>query len=154
MLGGFLELNTKKMFKIVQTTEPNRGKCLTVVPSGWEKNVTLFWPSKKLRSSLGLKLIKNPNSLPGEGWEKLSCIKKRDNFLLYQSAEAEMKAMTEVRDSETNECSGSELKLSAKIKNPRSEIARSPQRSFNSVADEACVNSVCNKILIMCICGL
>ena len=61
-------------FKIVQTNEDGE-QCLTVVPSGWEREGILSWP----KTTGAAKLAKNANSLPTLKWHRILCSNKREN---------------------------------------------------------------------------
>lgn len=98
----------KMPFKIVQTIE-NSKICLAVVPSGWEKDGTLYWPNKS--RLLTYKMQKQEHCLPVyTEWEKCACIKKRE-FLTFQEAETECSRMEENSDTDDFETYSLKRKL-------------------------------------------
>lgn len=83
-------------FKVVQTIE--RGTiCISAVPSGWEKDGTLWWPPK---SQMGAVL--DENSAPKDKWKSFSCIVKRQ-FKTYKEASEEAEKMEAETDTEQEE---------------------------------------------------
>lgn len=130
-------------FKIVQTKEAGKPTpSLTVVPSAWESNGVLFWPPKRIKNAN--KLIRDQNSAPECDWDQYPCKIKRDNFLLYESAEAEIGAMSYITDSSDGAvvANNKPRKLCPRLNNPRKMIGRVPQVSFNRKAEQ------CSYILV------
>lgn len=80
-------------FKIVQTTENGLTK-LTVVPSGWEKNGVLYWPTSSKCD------ISDSSSKPDSKWKQFPCQLKRTGFITYQQANEELDAMAAQSDTD------------------------------------------------------
>lgn len=84
-------------FKIVQTIEGGE-TCLSVVPSKWETNGTLYWPKKHLVAKLSLE----EESVPSDKWEKLNCVRKRE-FSTRAEAYDELEKMEGHSDTEMDD---------------------------------------------------
>ncbi|CAG9760293.1 unnamed protein product [Ceutorhynchus assimilis] len=123
-------------FKIVQTREPgHKLPSLSIVPSAWEKDGTLFWPPAKKKGLL-FKIIRDGNSRPETDWVPQPCTKKRQTFLSYEAADLELTAMQTKSDSEGGEPSGKELPKQRLTIKKRKEIGRVPAADFNLLAEE------------------
>ncbi|XP_055837843.1 uncharacterized protein LOC129906193 isoform X2 [Episyrphus balteatus] len=97
---------TTGYYKIVKTVNNGKNE-LSVVPSGWEKNGILYWPSKTAGAAAMLS-IEDPLSVPGKkGWSKHKCIVQRRNIKWdFETAEREVKKM--LAESEMSASSSSE----------------------------------------------
>lgn len=84
-------------FKIVQTYEDGE-QCLSIVPSGWEIDGILWWPS----TTSAAKLIQNEHSLPTSKWKRMQCVKKRE-YRTKLEADAELAIMETNTDTEAEE---------------------------------------------------
>lgn len=84
-------------FKVVQTIEDGE-TCLSVVSSGWESKGTLRWPKKHLVG----KLSQVETSVPGENWERMNCVNKRE-YKTRLEAELEVDRMENKSDTEVDD---------------------------------------------------
>lgn len=84
-------------FKIVQLTKATGKLELAAVPSAWESNGTLKWPSKMSRNKIS-QILHDASSVPGDGKEWISyvCTVKRLNMATYTEA------LNELADMELN----------------------------------------------------
>lgn len=84
-------------FKVVQTDEDGE-LCLSVVPSGWEKDGFLWWP----KAMSAAKLMLDESSTPTNKWQRMRCVKKRECRTKLE-AEAEIRKMETLPDTEAEE---------------------------------------------------
>lgn len=110
-------------FKIVETME--KGKyVLTTVPKSWENQGHLRWP--KLKSE---KLRRDPYSTPEDNWRSMSCVVKRINIMSFEEAESELRAMSDVSDTDQD----TQHKPS-KHKNTKTDFNKAAHQCFETQA--------------------
>lgn len=91
-------------FKIVQTKKKNGSLELAVVPTAWEKENTVKWPSSSMRLSQIKKMLQDPTSVPGgvgKDWNEFKCTVKQQNIATFDEAEILIKTMQQRSDSES-----------------------------------------------------
>ncbi|XP_055687471.1 uncharacterized protein LOC129792434 [Lutzomyia longipalpis] len=71
----------KPAFKVIKTIEGN-DVMLSVVPSSWENNGVLFWPSG-VKSD---KIRKDPSSVPSANWTRHACFVLKKDIVSYSKA--------------------------------------------------------------------
>lgn len=89
-------------FKIVQIKKTNGGLELAAVPSAWESNGTVKWPSKMTKSKIK-NLMEDASSVPpvdSKDWTSHVCVLKRTNFATYTQASNEIAEMELNSDSD------------------------------------------------------
>lgn len=84
-------------FKIVQTVEKGRPR-LCIVPSIWEEDGKLFWPTEKIKNRS--RLVRDETSFPSPNWDILDCTVKRTNIETYMAAEHEIQIMENHTDTD------------------------------------------------------
>lgn len=81
---ALIVVKQNKMFKVVQTFE-NGKSYICAVPSGWEKNGILEWPTGGPGVNIE-KLRSNPTSIPNSSWSKTKCVVKKNNCETFKDA--------------------------------------------------------------------
>lgn len=88
-------------FKIVQTSENGKLQLVTV-PSAWESEEQLRWPTK-MRATCFNAMVRDASSVPAEEWQFVQCRLKRTNIASYTEAEKLLSAMSQESDSSSTE---------------------------------------------------
>lgn len=125
------------MYKIIQTVENGKPQ-LCIVPESWEMNGILFWPKSKAD-----KLVKDPQSMPGQGWFEMPCQCKRKMLSSMELAEQELKKMLQSQDTgEESDIAETVLRPMQRIKKPKVHLPRVRNKennayasNFNSIAE-------------------
>lgn len=90
------------MYKIVQTKDEKGEKELCAVPASWEKENLLKWPSKTPKKTL--KLLKDPNSVPGGiGWKEIKCEVKKSDLPSFDAANEAIDLLTLLSDTSSSD---------------------------------------------------
>lgn len=84
-------------FKIVQTLEKGRPR-LCIVPSIWEEDGKLFWPTENIKNRS--RLARDETSFPSPNWDILDCAVKRNDIKTYMAAEHEIQIMENHTDTD------------------------------------------------------
>ncbi|XP_065076550.1 uncharacterized protein LOC135700088 [Ochlerotatus camptorhynchus] len=112
-------------FKIVQTFEDGE-QCLSVVPSGWEKENKLWWP----KATSAAKLLRDEHSRPTSKWQRMEYTKKRE-YRTRLEAEAEHEKMEPLSDTEAEERIMVPAKKTRKNGVSNSSVTKHVPKNFN-----------------------
>lgn len=105
-------------FKVVQTTETNGAKKLSVIPHLWENNGQMQWPlnTRQISQTKFNALSADANSVAPPEWGHYNCTVKHVN-LSYTSAMAKMKEMSDQSDTQASDSDTMPPPISVQMRN-------------------------------------